>query len=63
MVQMSNSVILRLDRVVFVCRSNKNITLSLSWNVVPNAGILPLVAGSGQVSLPFPDAYETTKSY
>ncbi|CAB1432901.1 unnamed protein product [Pleuronectes platessa] len=36
-------------------RGNKNITLSLSWNVVPNAGILPLVAGSGHVSLPFPE--------
>uniref|UniRef100_A0A8C3A907 Signal peptidase complex subunit 3 n=1 Tax=Cyclopterus lumpus TaxID=8103 RepID=A0A8C3A907_CYCLU len=44
-------------------RANKNITLTLSWNVVPNAGVLPLVAGSGQVSLPFPEAYETTKSY
>ncbi|XP_022612931.1 signal peptidase complex subunit 3 isoform X2 [Seriola dumerili] len=44
-------------------RANKNITLMLSWNVVPNAGILPLVAGSGHVSLPFPDAYEATKSY
>eukprot|EP00064_Thunnus_orientalis_P017910 superscaffoldBa00003947_g17996 len=44
-------------------RANKNITLTLSWNVVPNAGILPLVAGSGHVSLPFPETYETTKSY
>ncbi|XP_068607298.1 signal peptidase complex subunit 3 isoform X2 [Brachionichthys hirsutus] len=44
-------------------RANKNITLTLSWNVVPNAGILPLVAGSGHVSLPFPDSYETTRSY
>uniref|UniRef100_A0A8D3AW07 Signal peptidase complex subunit 3 n=1 Tax=Scophthalmus maximus TaxID=52904 RepID=A0A8D3AW07_SCOMX len=44
-------------------QANKNITLTLSWNVVPNAGILPLVAGSGHVSLPFPDAYESTKSY
>ncbi|CAK6976127.1 hypothetical protein L3Q82_019260%2C partial [Scomber scombrus] len=44
-------------------RANKNITLTLSWNVVPNAGILPLVAGSGHVSLPFPESYETTKSY
>ncbi|PWA30747.1 hypothetical protein CCH79_00009248 [Gambusia affinis] len=44
-------------------RANKNITLTLSWNVVPNAGILPLVAGSGHVSLPFPEQYETTKSY
>ncbi|KAJ8335870.1 hypothetical protein SKAU_G00392120 [Synaphobranchus kaupii] len=44
-------------------RSNKNITLTLSWNVVPNAGILPLVTGSGHMSLPFPEAYEATKSY
>ncbi|RVE75844.1 hypothetical protein OJAV_G00002770 [Oryzias javanicus] len=44
-------------------RSNKNITLTLSWNVVPNAGILPLVVGSGHVSLPFPESYENTRSY
>ncbi|CAL8328997.1 unnamed protein product [Lota lota] len=44
-------------------RANKNITLTLSWNVVPNAGILPLVSGNGYVSVPFPDTYETTKSY
>lgn len=49
--------------ICLVLRANKNITLTLSWNVVPNAGILPLVAGSGQVSLPFPDSYETTMSY
>ncbi|NXN03470.1 SPCS3 peptidase, partial [Sylvia borin] len=44
-------------------KGNRNITLTLSWNVVPNAGILPLVTGSGHVSVPFPDTYETTKSY
>ncbi|KAJ8271775.1 hypothetical protein COCON_G00106340 [Conger conger] len=44
-------------------RANKNITLTLSWNVVPNAGILPLVTGSGHKSLPFPEAYETAQSY
>ncbi|XP_039546812.1 signal peptidase complex subunit 3 [Pimephales promelas] len=44
-------------------RSNKNITLTLSWNVVPNAGILPLVMGSGHKSLAFPESYEMTKSY
>ncbi|NWU98457.1 SPCS3 peptidase, partial [Upupa epops] len=44
-------------------KGNRNITLTLSWNVVPNAGILPLVTGSGHVSVPFPDIYETTKSY
>uniref|UniRef100_A0AAY5KP15 Signal peptidase complex subunit 3 n=1 Tax=Esox lucius TaxID=8010 RepID=A0AAY5KP15_ESOLU len=44
-------------------RANKNITLTLSWNVVPNAGILPLVMGAGRMSVPFPESYETTKSY
>ncbi|MBN3300043.1 SPCS3 peptidase, partial [Amia calva] len=44
-------------------RANKNITLTLSWNVVPNAGILPLVMGSGHKSIPFPESYEATKSY
>ncbi|KAM9476659.1 signal peptidase complex subunit 3 [Clarias gariepinus] len=44
-------------------RGNKNVTLTLSWNVVPNAGILPLVMGSGHISVPFPESYESTKSY
>ncbi|XP_040454630.1 signal peptidase complex subunit 3 isoform X3 [Falco naumanni] len=44
-------------------KGNRNVTLTLSWNVVPNAGLLPLVTGSGHVSVPFPDTYETTKSY
>ncbi|MCI4376032.1 hypothetical protein PGIGA_G00183340 [Pangasianodon gigas] len=44
-------------------RANKNVTLTLSWNVVPNAGILPLVMGSGHISVPFPESYESTKSY
>ncbi|NXY42644.1 SPCS3 peptidase, partial [Ceuthmochares aereus] len=44
-------------------KGNKNITFTLSWNVIPNAGILPLVTGSGHVSVPFPDTYETTKRY
>ncbi|XP_046281303.1 signal peptidase complex subunit 3-like [Marmota monax] len=44
-------------------KGNRNVTLTLSWNVVPNAGILPLVTGTGHVSVPFPDAYEITKSY
>lgn len=44
-------------------KGNRNVTLTLSWNVVPNAGILPLVTGSGHISVPFPDTYEITKSY
>ncbi|XP_061679018.1 signal peptidase complex subunit 3-like [Syngnathoides biaculeatus] len=42
---------------------NHNITLTLSWNVVPNAGGLPLVAGGGRVTLPFPEHYETAQKY
>ncbi|XP_060780877.1 signal peptidase complex subunit 3 [Neoarius graeffei] len=44
-------------------RANKNVTLSLSWNVIPNAGILPLVMGSGHFSVPFPESYESSKTY
>ncbi|XP_038659834.1 signal peptidase complex subunit 3 [Scyliorhinus canicula] len=44
-------------------KGNENITLTLSWNVVPNAGILPLVTGSGHSSAAFPDSYEMTKNY
>ncbi|TSX30750.1 Signal peptidase complex subunit 3 [Bagarius yarrelli] len=44
-------------------RANKNVTLTLSWNVVPNAGILPLVMGSGHITVPFPESYENAKSY
>ncbi|XP_061628598.1 signal peptidase complex subunit 3-like [Phyllopteryx taeniolatus] len=44
-------------------RGNQNITLTLSWNVIPNAGGLPLVAGSGYVSLPFPEQYDTAENY
>ncbi|XP_075203300.1 signal peptidase complex subunit 3 [Anomaloglossus baeobatrachus] len=44
-------------------KGNRNITLTLSWNVVPNAGILPLVTGSGHISIPFPENYKTPMSY
>ncbi|KAL7981881.1 hypothetical protein Chor_000938 [Crotalus horridus] len=44
-------------------KGNRNVTLTLSWNVVPNAGILPLVTGAGHISVPFPDTYKTAKSY
>ncbi|KAK9398981.1 signal peptidase complex subunit 3 [Crotalus adamanteus] len=44
-------------------KGNRNVTLTLSWNVVPNAGILPLVTGAGHISVPFPDTYKMAKSY
>ncbi|XP_072024564.1 signal peptidase complex subunit 3-like [Amphiura filiformis] len=42
-------------------RGNKNITLTLSWNVVPNAGMLPMVYGDGSTMFGFPDEYTTQK--
>ncbi|MEJ1274801.1 adipocyte-related X-chromosome expressed sequence 1 [Cricetulus griseus] len=44
-------------------KGNRNVTLTLSWQVVPIAGILPLVTGSGRVSVPFPDSYEVAKAF
>jgi len=42
-------------------RGNKNVTLTLSWNVIPNAGRLPLVRGSGRQVVVFPDEYSTSR--
>ena len=40
----------------FTCRGNQNVTLQVSWNVVPIAGRLPLI-WSSLYSLPFPNSY------
>ncbi|XP_067852198.1 signal peptidase complex subunit 3-like [Heptranchias perlo] len=44
-------------------KGNKNVTLSLSWNIVPNAGILYLMPASGQTVIPLPEKYEEFRSY
>jgi signal peptidase complex subunit 3 len=38
-------------------RGNNNVTLSLSWNVIPNAGTLPKVIGEGRHRIQFPLEY------
>ncbi|XP_076467963.1 signal peptidase complex subunit 3-like [Babylonia areolata] len=38
-------------------RGNNNVTLSLSWNVIPNAGTLPKVMGKGRHRIQFPSEY------
>jgi hypothetical protein len=43
------------------CRGNKNVTLRLYWNVIPNAGYLHLSGGRGQLSLNFPTHYSSAK--
>jgi len=40
-------------------KGNKNVTLTLSWNIVPNAGLLPSIYGSGAHSFKFPDTYQS----
>lgn len=40
--------------------AHKNVTLTLSWNIVPNAGLLPSVFGTGKHQFSFPDTYQTS---
>jgi len=42
-------------------RSN-NVTLSLGWNIISNAGRLPHIRANGSTSFVFPDQYTTTRS-
>lgn len=43
-------------------RGNQNVTLTLSWNITPNAGILPIVAGTGSHSFSFPKDYTNARA-
>ncbi|XP_023245957.1 signal peptidase complex subunit 3 [Copidosoma floridanum] len=42
-------------------RGNKNISLHLSWNVIPNAGLLPSTNGIGHHEFGFPADYTTSR--
>ncbi|XP_045480529.1 signal peptidase complex subunit 3 [Harmonia axyridis] len=42
-------------------RGNKNITLTLSWNIIPNAGFLPNIFAHGSHSFEFPVEYTTSR--
>ena len=42
-------------------RDHQNITLTLAWNVVPNAGNLPRVNAIGSHSFKFPSEYTTAR--
>lgn len=44
----------------FPFRGNKNVTLELRWNIIPNTGYLHLVRGYGSRHIDFPDQYDTT---
>ncbi|CAN8006490.1 unnamed protein product [Ixodes hexagonus] len=42
-------------------KGNKNVTLTLSWNIIPNAGSLPNILGTGAHSFAFPAEYSTAR--
>uniref|UniRef100_A0A182N3A6 Signal peptidase complex subunit 3 n=1 Tax=Anopheles dirus TaxID=7168 RepID=A0A182N3A6_9DIPT len=44
-------------------KGHKNVTLTLSWNIIPNAGLLPSVFSHGQHSFKFPEAYIESPSF
>ena len=48
----------KTSRFWFHFRGHKNVTLTLSWNIVPNAGLLPNIFGIGEHSFKFPDTYQ-----
>ena len=43
-------------------RGNPNITLTLSWNVIPNAGTLSIIKGAGSHSFSFPNEYTNVRA-
>ncbi|CAA9999847.1 unnamed protein product [Nesidiocoris tenuis] len=42
-------------------RGHQNITLTLAWNIIPNAGLLPSIVARGQHSFAFPSNYTVTR--
>eukprot|EP00095_Tigriopus_kingsejongensis_P011861 maker-scaffold180_size281610-snap-gene-0.24 protein:Tk11861 transcript:maker-scaffold180_size281610-snap-gene-0.24-mRNA-1 annotation:"signal peptidase complex subunit 3" len=42
--------------------NHQNVTLTLAWNVIPNAGNLPRAHASGSHSFKFPAEYATSRS-
>ncbi|XP_018329949.1 signal peptidase complex subunit 3 [Agrilus planipennis] len=42
-------------------RANPNVTLTLTWNIIPNAGLLPFVTAYGSHSFKFPNEYTVSR--
>ncbi|GLH05025.1 Signal peptidase complex subunit 3 [Gryllus bimaculatus] len=42
-------------------RGNQNVTLTLSWNIIPNAGLLPSIFALGSHAFRFPVEYTTAR--
>ncbi|KAG8235679.1 hypothetical protein J437_LFUL015737 [Ladona fulva] len=44
-------------------RGHENITLTLAWNMIPNAGLLPNIFAHGSHSFHFPSEYTTSRDF
>ncbi|XP_068720108.1 signal peptidase complex subunit 3-like [Montipora capricornis] len=42
-------------------KGNKNVSLYLSWNVIPNAGILPMITQKNKFYFDFPEEYTVNR--
>ncbi|KAM7432589.1 Signal peptidase complex subunit 3 [Porites harrisoni] len=42
-------------------KGNKNVSLYLSWNVIPNAGVLPLISQLNKFYFDFPNEYTVNR--
>ncbi len=42
-------------------KNHKNVTLTLNWNIIPNAGTLPRIAATGKHQFSFPAEYSSAK--
>lgn len=42
-------------------RGNKNVTLTLSWNIIPNAGWMPSISAIGSHTFAFPSEYTSSR--
>ena len=45
---------------IYLKRGNKNVTLYLTWNIIPNVGALPNVPVDGMHRIQFPGEYASS---
>lgn len=58
---MNVKYIICISYLFHFCRGNNNVTLTLSWNIIPNAGLLPSVSALGSHTFEFPREYTTLR--
>ena len=61
MTQLREIVCSRLMFTFFLFSNHKNVTMTLAWNIIPNAGNLPRIASTGSHSFKFPSEYTTAR--